>query len=399
MEYPFSERAQQLKPSAIREILKFSSDPNVISFSAGNPSQEAFPIEAIRRIANDILTNDPVAALQYSITEGLPALREAVRSDLSSRLLIGSAHDDVIIATGAQQVLDLTARAFCRPGDVVVCENPSFLGALNAFRANDAELVGVDINEDGVDLNQLESAFASHPSARFFYTIPNFQNPTGITMSRQKRKDVYFLAKKYGVLILEDNPYGDLRFAGEALPAIKTLDTDGIVIYCGSFSKILAPGLRVAFTSAPKEIAAKMVVLKQTSDVHTNVLSQMIAHRFLTEYPLKEHLARLRGIYRRKAALMLQSIQDEFPREVTCTKPEGGLFLWCTLPRDCDMLSFCKQAVLEYQVAVVPGNAFMVDSSLPCRSFRLNYSAPPDDQIVRGIRSLGSLLRHLFYKT
>lgn len=395
MKYKFSETVLSLKPSAIREILKYSADPSVIPFSAGNPAPEAFPVEAVAEITSKILRECPTAALQYSITEGYPELRKAVESDLHDRLNIGNDSDSIIITSGAQQGVDLTSKAFCEKGDVIICESPSFIGSLNAFRANSCILAGVPMDNDGMNIEALEKALEDNPSAKLIYTIPNFQNPTGITMSFEKRKAVYALAKKYGVCIIEDNPYGDLRFTGEHIPAIKPLDADGIVIYCGSFSKVLSPGLRVGYICAPTEIVQKVTVLKQTNDVHTSILSQMIAAEFMTGYDFAGHLTKLKEIYRHKARLMLDEMEKNFGDKVSWTKPEGGLFLWCTLPKDKDMISFCTSAVKDHKVAAVPGTAFLTDETAFTTSFRMTYAAPTDEQIINGIDILGSLIKKL----
>ena len=302
MNFNFSEKMGNLKASAIREILKFTADPSVISFAAGNPSAEAFPTEEIERIADEILTKTPIAALQYSITEGYTPLRETIKKVLLDRgeTIFHDEFDDIIIMSGAQQGNELSCKVFCDSGDTLVCENPSFIGSLNSFKSYGVNLVGVPLSDGGIDLEKLENTLKENPNTKVIYLIPNFQNPTGTTMSYEKRKGVLELAKKYDVVILEDNPYGDLRFAGEHVPSIKSLDTEGRVIYCGSFSKILAPGLRVGYVVAHKEIIQKIVVCKQVSDVHTNILAQMICNQFLLENSYEEHLNKLRGIYRHK---------------------------------------------------------------------------------------------------
>lgn len=395
MGYKFDEKMENLKPSVIREILKYSSDKSVIAFSAGNPAPEAFPVDAIRKITAEILEKEPIDALQYSLTEGYTPLRDVVKADIKRRNGIGKEFDELIMTSGAQQVLDLATKAFCGKGDVILCESPSFVGALNAFKSNEATLVGVPMEEDGMNLELLEQAMKQNPSAKLLYIISNFQNPSGITTSLEKRKAIYALAKKYGICILEDNPYGELRFSGEAIPSIKSFDEDGIVIYIGSFSKVLSPGLRVGYVCAHRDIIQKITVLKQTNDVHTGILPQMIAHHFLTQYDFDAHLENLRSIYKHKAQLMLDGIQAEFNPAVTSTTPTGGLFLWCTLPEGTDMLAFCENAVKNHKVAVVPGNAFMTSDDEPTTSFRMNYSTPTDEQIVRGVQILGKLTKEL----
>ena len=395
MRYQFSEKIDSLQPSAIREILKATADPSVISFAAGNPAPEAFPVEAVQKITREILEEDPILALQYSVTEGYQPLREKLTHLVKERYGIGRDFDQVLVVSGAQQGICLSAHCLLNDGDKVISESPSFIGSLNAFRSFRSQLVGVEMEEDGIDTQKLEQALKENPNAKFIYTIPNFQNPTGITMSLAKRKEVYRLALEYGVLILEDNPYGELRFAGEDVPTIKSMDTEGIVIYCGSFSKVLSPGLRVGYVVAPKEIIAKLTVAKQSSDVHTTILSQMICERFLAKYDFSAHIAGLREIYRKKSALMIQQIDKHFSPAVTHTNPQGGLFLWCSLPNGADMPAFCKQAVSQ-GVAVVPGSAFLTDERDVSQSVRLNFSTPTDEQIIKGIGLLGDLTKILF---
>ena len=393
MDYKFSERFLNLKPSAIREIFKYAADPEVISLSAGNPAPEAFPVEEIKVICKEIFENAPITALQYNITEGYAPLREYIEKYLDEKYGLVSPFDEVLITSGGQQVMELSAKVLCDEGDVIICENPSFIGSLNSFRSIGAKLVGVNVESDGMSITGLEKALKENRNVKFIYTIPNFQNPTGVTMSYEKRKAFYELACKYDVLIVEDNPYGELRFKGEDIPSIKSLDKEGRVIYGGSFSKVVAPGLRVGFALAPSEIVKKMVVAKQGEDVHTNILAQMICCKFLSEYDFNAHLARLRDIYRRKAALA-ENLLDEYlvQKEITYYPVEGGLFLWCALPCGIDMIEFCKKAIKEYKVAVVPGTAFLTDENAYINCFRINYSTPSDEALALGIKKLSEMM-------
>lgn len=391
MNYNFSDRVKNLKPSAIREIFKYAADPEVISFSAGNPSSLAFPAEEIAQISNKILNNSPVDALQYSLTEGYTPLRNFLKTYLNDTHKIGRDFDDLIVTTGAQQVIDLFTKVMCNEGDVVVCENPSFVGALNCFRSHSTIPVGVDIDDDGINLENLEQTLKNNKNAKFIYTIPNFQNPSGITMSLEKRKAVYELAKKYNVLILEDNPYGDLRFEGDYIPTIKSLDTDGIVVYVGSFSKVLSPGMRVGYVCADSNIIKKMVVCKQTNDVHTNIWAQLVAFDFISNYDFNAHLDKLRKIYLDKMTLTEKTFNEFLaPKGISYIKPQGGLFIWCKLPDYVNMMDYCKKAVLE-KVCVVPGTAFLADENQISHHFRINFSAPSDDDIVKGFEILSNV--------
>lgn len=393
MEYQFSDRVQTLKPSAIREIFKYAADPSVISLSAGNPAPEAFPIKEIEEISTRILLERPIDALQYSITEGYLPLRKRLTAYMNEHHHVGREFDDILITSGAQQVMDLFTKSLCNSDDTVICEAPSFIGSLNTFRSYKGHLRGVPMEKDGMNIAELEKALQEEKNVKFIYTIPNFQNPTGITTSLEKRHAIYDLAKKYGVMILEDNPYGDIRFSGTHVPAIKSFDEEGIVMYAGTFSKVISPGIRVGYAIGPKQVLQKMIVCKQGEDVHTNIWSQMICDEFMKNYDYDAHLERLRSLYRQKAELAMNAMDRELvPHKITYDKIEGGLFLWCTLPQGVDMTDFCKQAVLR-KVCVVPGNAFLTDETQPCQSFRINYSTPTDEQLVKGIELLGKLAK------
>ena len=394
MEYTFSDRVSSLKPSAIREILKLSSQPGMIPFSAGNPAPEAFPVDDVREITAKIMSDEPVFALQYSVTEGYAPLKDTVMDYVKSRHNINTSKNGVIITAGAQQVMDLTTKSLCNEGDTIICEAPTFIGTLNSFRSYNTNLCGIPMESDGINIEKLETALKTEKNVRFIYVIPNFQNPSGITMSLEKRKAVYALAEQYGVMILEDDPYGELRFDGEYIPPIKSLDTQGIVIYVGSFSKVLSPGLRVGYAIAPEQILSKLTVCKQVSDVHTSILAQMIAYNFMKNCDFLGHIEKIRNIYKAKAELMMTLCDKHFDGKISYHKAQGGLFLWCDLPENANMLDFTQKA-LEKSVAVVPGNAFLVDETAPCNSIRLNYSTPTDEQIIKGIETLGELAKSL----
>ncbi len=390
MEYQFAKRMSNVKASAIREILKATSDPKMISFAGGNPSAEAFPVEEIEKISADILTNEPISVLQYGITEGDQELIQAATHFFNRHEQVMKADDQMIITSGSQQIMEFVAKILCNEGDVVICENPSFLGALNAFKSLGAVLRGIEYKNGQLDLKSLKQALQMEPKPKFMYLIPNFQNPTGMTMSLEVRKEILKLAKDNGVLILEDNPYGDLRFEGEAIPSIKSLDEDGLVIYAASLSKIIAPGMRVACCIAPKAIIQKMTVAKQASDVHSNLWAQKVMARYLQNYDMDAHIERIRMIYKQKCHLMLDEMEKHFHPDVQYTIPTGGMFIWVTLPESVDMLTFVKKA-LEKNVAVVPGNAFLDDDTKECHSFRMNYSTPTNEKIKEGVKILGEI--------
>ncbi len=394
MEYIFSDKLASMKPSAIREIFKSLADPTIISFAAGNPSPLSFPAEEFGALAADIFANHSTVALQYGTTEGYAPLIADVDKRMKERFSICREGDQTIITTGGQQGIELACKALCNEGDSVICENPTFIGALNAFRSCGTVTVGVPLGDDGIDTDALEETIKATPNAKILYLIPTFHNPGGITSTLENRKKVYDIALRHSLIIIEDNPYGELRFSGEEVPTIKSMDTEGIVIYCSSFSKILSAGMRVGFVRGPREIIQKMVIAKQVEDVHTNNFFQMLCHRFINEYDLDGHIEKIRDLYRSKCALMLDTLDKNLPACIKYTRPEGGLFIWCTLPDELDAAEFVKKA-LEKKVAVVPGATFNADPAAPSQSFRLNYSTPSDEDIVRGCEILGDVAREM----
>jgi len=394
MEYRISNKLKELKPSAIREIFKSLTDPEIIPFAAGNPSPESFPAKELAALASEIFETEPAKALQYGITEGYPPFRNAVAERLRRVHGIGNDNDMTIIVSGGQQGIELTCKTLCDEGDAVICENPSFIGALNSFRSLGARTVGVPLEDDGMNLEALKKTIKETPDAKFMYLIPNFQNPAGTTMSLEKRKAVYEIALENGLMILEDDPYGELRFAGEYVPSIKSLDRAGIVIYCTSFSKILSAGMRVGVLCAPAEVMQKIVVAKQGEDVHTNQFFQMLCERFVTKCDLEGHIAKIREIYKAKCELMLSELDANMPECVKYSRPEGGLFIYAKLPPEISLDELVKKALAK-KVAIVPGTAFNCDLSEGSDSFRLNYSTPSDEQIVRGIRVLSDIIKEM----
>lgn len=392
MDIVFSENTKDLKPSAIREIFKSLTDPSVISFAAGNPSPESFPVEYFRKFTDVILTEEPDRALQYGITEGFTPLRQDVLERNKRIFGIGAEYDTAIITSGGQQGIDLTAKVICGRGDTVICEEPTFIGALNAFRAHGVNTVGVPMRGDSIDPDELERTVKAAKNAKLLYLIPTFQNPTGRTMPYEVRRRCLQIAEKYGLIILEDNPYGELRFDGEDVPTIKSMDKEGRVVYCGSFSKILSSGMRVGYVICHEDIAAKIAVCKQVNDVHTNLLFQMVCHKFMTEFDLDAHIQKIRELYKRKSALMLSRLDESCGDGIEYTRPEGGLFIWARLPGCGDHDAFVKKLVSK-KLAVVPGSTFSCDTSKPAQGFRLNYSTPSDEQIIKGVQILSQTIK------
>ena len=390
MEYKFSDKVNGLKASAIREILKFTADPEVISFAAGNPAPEAFPKERIAEISADLLKNDPILALQYSVTEGYTPLRDFLKGWMTEKGCFHKEFDELIITSGGQQANELSCKVLLNEGDTLLCESPSFIGSLNAFRSYNVNLVGVDMEDDGIDLEKLENALKTEKNVKILYLIPNFQNPTGRTMSLEKRKAVYELACKYDFIILEDDPYGELRYEGEFLPPFKSMDTDGRVIFAGSFSKTMAPALRVGFLVAESSLMKRMVVAKQTEDVHTATLTQEICFRYMTEHDFEGHLKDIRKLYAVKCKRMLDDMEQRFSPAITFNRPQGGLFVTAFLPEGMDAWPFVQEGIAR-KVACVPGVAFVMDPSVPSNAFRMNFSMPSLEQIDQGTEILGKL--------
>ena len=394
MNYNFASRIGGLKPSAIREILKVTQDPSVISFAAGNPAPEAFPVKEMKQIADELFDERAAYALQYGVSEGYAPLRELTAARLKEKYNIGTPDDDLIILSGGQQVMDLTAKCFLNEGDTILVEDPSFIGSLNCFRSYGAHLVGIPMEPDGIDVDALERALKTEKNVKLMYLIPTFQNPTGRVMSLAKRRRVLELSKRYDVPIIEDNPYYELRYSGEYVPTLKSLDTDGRVIYAGSYSKVLSPGIRLGFACANKEVISKLVVVKQVSDVHTNLFFQMIAAEYLSRYSLDEHIAQVCAIYREKRDAMADALNKYCADTLHFESPEGGLFLWCDIRSGRDGRDLCTISGKK-GVAAVPGVAFAIDPASVVPSIRLNFSLSTFEQIDRGCRLLGEAAREL----
>ena len=396
MEYTFSSALAELKPSAIREIFKVLGDPEVISFAAGNPAPETFPSAELAEISDRIWRERPGAALQYGLTEGYAPLREAVTQRLRGVYGIGGGSDAVIMTSGGQQGVQLAAMTLCDPGDTVLCETPSFIGSLNAFRALGLRPRGVEMDEEGILPDSLEHTLKTQPRVKMLYTIPTFQNPSGITMTAERRAELLSLCERYGVMAVEDNPYSDLYYDGKPPAAIKSMDTAGRVIYAGSFSKVISPGLRVGFVCGPAPIVEKMVVAKQGIDVHTPQFTQMLVHEYISRHDLDAHIVTCRDLYRVKRDRMLNACERSMSRGVNVVKPSGGLFLWCSLKDGADGVTadsapFCRAAAAK-KVAVVPGSAFLADTEASTPGFRMNFSLPSPEQIDKGVEILSSLL-------
>jgi 2-aminoadipate transaminase len=393
----YAQRTKGLKSSAIRELLKFTQHPEVISFAGGLPAPEVFPAERFQEACQKVLQEKPHLALQYGATEGYEPLREMVARHIA-RYGIKAKSENVLITSGSQQALDLIGKLLINPGDRVLVEAPTYLGALQAFNVYGADYVSVLSDDDGLRSDLLEDPLRSGP--KFMYVLPNFQNPGGTTLSEGRRHELVLLADKYGIPIVEDDPYGQLRYEGEHLTPLVVLDREnlrrdqgysiGNVLYLSTFSKTLAPGLRLGWIVAPPDVIAKLVQLKQGADLHSSTFVQMVAYEVARDNFLDEHVKIIRSVYRERRDVMLDALSRYFPPEVTWTKPMGGLFLWVTLPAGADADKLFEAAVRE-NVAFVPGDCFYAPnghSDEGRRHMRLNFSAAAPDQIREGIRRL-----------
>ena len=388
-----ADRVKGIKASAIREIFKMVGSSDIISFAGGIPSPQLFPAKEWAEISAEILKNNGKSALVYGVTEGYAPLREFVKNSLSEKG-IGKDFDSVVITTGAQQAIDLAAKSLVNSGEGIIVEEPSFIGSLNGFRAHGAKLCGVEMDGDGINTDKVEDILKKE-KIKLIYTIPTFQNPTGITQSLEKRRKLLELAEKYDCYIIEDNPYGDLRFAGEDVRTIKSMDENGRVIHVGSFSKTLSPGLRVGFVCAHGDIMDRLVVCKQVNDVHTPLLNQMLVYEYIKRYDFNAHIEEGCRLYGEKCALMISCMDKYFPKCVSYTHPDGGIFLWCTMPEGADSKVLFEKAIAS-KVAFVPGSTCMTDIEAPSNCFRLNYSTADNDDIEKGIKILGGLLCDMF---
>lgn len=391
MKMRFAERAANLRASEIREILKLTEMPEVISFAGGLPAPELFPVAEIAKISEQVLATQGQAALQYSPTEGFPILREIIAKERMSRAQVDVSAQQILVTAGSQQGIEFCGRLFLDKNDYVICESPTYLGAINAFNSYQPRYLEIPMDDEGMIISELEKTLEQHPEAKMIYTVPDFQNPTGRTMSVARRQQLARLAKRYQIPVIEDNPYGELRFEGDSYPAIKSFDDEGWVIYLGSFSKTFCPGYRIGWMCAKPEILHKFVLIKQASDLQCSSIAQREIALYLQQYDLNEHIAKIRQVYKQRRDLMLESIHKYFPATVKYTIPEGGLFTWVELKKEIDAARLLDEALQE-KVAFVPGASFFPNTHH--RNFlRLNYSNMQKERIVEGIQRLGLVLQ------
>ncbi len=400
-DHRYAQRTQRMKSSAIRELLKMTEQADLISFAGGLPGPDVFPVQEFKEACNNVLDNSSTLALQYGATEGIQPLREMITRH-TQRYSIQVTPENVMITSGSQQALDLIGKIFINRGDRILVESPTYLGALQAWNAYGAEYIAIPSDENGMITDELDKALRCGP--KFIYVLPNFQNPTGVTMSLDRRKKLVELADRYGVPIIEDDPYGQLRFEGEHLPAVEVLDSriraangwySGNVIYLSTFSKLLAPGLRLAWVIAPPEVITKLVQAKQGADLHTSTFNQMVAYEVAHKGFLDKHVITIRQVYQERRNVMLDALTEHMPEGVRWTRPQGGLFLWATLPENLDTSELLLEAVKE-KVAFVPGGSFH-----PCgggkNTIRLNFSYSKPELINEGIARLGKVVKQIIH--
>lgn len=390
MSLSYAKRMDNIKASEIRELLKLTQQPNIISFAGGMPAPESFPIEELVKIGRDVLENTGAQALQYGPTEGYQPLREAIAKRMA-KVKVDVKAENILVTSGSQQGLDFAAKIFINPGDIIVCESPTYLGAINAFKAYEPRFIEVSTDKDGMNMEELEEVLKNNDNIKFIYVIPDFQNPSGKTWSVERRIKLVELANKYNVAIIEDNPYGELRFEGEILPSVKHFDTEGRVAFLGTFSKILCPGLRLGWVVADKEFLSKFVLVKQGADLQSSTISQMEVAKFLGLYDIDEHIKKIISIYKARRDVMIKTMEEEFPEGVSFTYPEGGLFTWVILPEYMNARELAIKA-LEQNVAYVPGGSFFPNGGNE-NTFRLNYSNMNEEKIIEGIKRLGKVIK------
>lgn len=391
----FSKRAKNLRASEIRELLKVTQAPDMISFAGGLPNPEAFPVKIIHECIEKTFQKDIDKALQYGTTEGLTQLRSVLAERMKNTKNINCDLHDILITSGSQQALSLVALCFLDPGDTYLTCVPAYLGALQAFSAYEANCEAIPMNEEGIDIDSLrrniERLRRVGVNPKFIYTVPTFQNPSGETMSINRRKEILDVASEYDFLIVEDDPYSEIFFEKKTIPPIKSFDTKGRVIYTSTFSKILAPGFRLGWVIASKEILDKLILAKQATDLCTNVFAQYIGYEYIHGGFLDDHIKKIRNLYKKKRDIMLESLKKYFPKKVTWTVPEGGMFIWITLPKGVDTRLMFQKALAK-KVAYVTGDAFYPEGK-NFNSMRLNFSYSDDETIKEGIKRLAEVIK------
>jgi len=389
----YSKQAGRMITSAIREILKFAQQPDIISMAGGCPAPELFPVKELSEIGSYVMAENRVAALQYGLTDGYPPLRDFLAERMTADGVEVS-EDNIVITAGSQQALDLIGRVFIDPGDAIIVDKPTYLGAIQSWHPYGPKFVAIPLDDDGTRVDLLEEAIVkNHP--KFAYILPNFHNPAGVTLSLERREKLVELADKYGVVIVEDDPYGELRYEGERITPIIALDAQrngGNVLYLSTFSKLLTPGLRLGWIIGPAEVIRKLVIAKQGADLFTNSLGQAMAYEYCRRGLLPPHIAEIRSTYKERRDTMLAALERYFPEGIRWTHPKGGLFLWVILPEKIDSAELLKEAVGKEKVAFVPGGAFFTDGT-GHNTMRLTFATVPPEKLEEGIKRLGRAIK------
>lgn len=388
----FAERMNDVKASDIRELLALVNKPEIISFAGGLPAPELFPVDKIQAATDAVLQENGRAALQYGPTDGILRLREQICERIYAKNAIKADPSDIIITAGSQQGLDFVARLFVNPGDAVLMESPSYLGAINAFKLSQPVFGEVPTDDGGMIMEELDKMLASTPNVKMIYVIPDFQNPSGRTWSLERRQKFMEIVNRYEVMVIEDNPYGELRYKGEYLPSLKSMDTKGLVIYLGTFSKILAPGYRLAWICASNAVIEKINLIAQAAVLQSSTTSMMVVSKFIDMFDLDEHVETVRTVYEHRCNVMMDAMAKYFPKEVKYTIPDGGLFTWAELPDYIDTKVMATDALAQ-NVAYVPGIGFFPNGNNH-HCMRLNYSCMPDERIEEGIRRLAGVIQN-----
>jgi len=399
-EEKFSSRAKLLKASEVREILKLTSKPDVISFAGGLPNPLSFPVEIINEIVCDLLKEGYEKVLQYGTTEGVEPLREEIAKMAREDGMKVEA-DDILITHGSQQVLDFAGRIFIDPNDVVVLGAPTYLGATNVWRQNKAQMIEVTVDDDGQDIDEAEEKIKDAKNRgltiKILYIMPTFQNPAGVTLSEKRRKKVIDMANEYDLIVLEDDPYGKIRFEGEPLKPLKAFDDEGRVIYTSTFSKLLAPGFRIAWCTASEPLLHKFILNKQSADLHTNTFGQWVTYEYMARGHLKRHIPNIIKLYKEKCHLLIKAMEEYFPDDVKFTRPKGGMFSWASLPEEIDTKEMLMDAI-DKKVAYVVGSAFYANPERGRSKMRLNFTHPANEKIPVGIKALAGVMEEYLKK-
>ena len=397
MAVKYAKRMDLFKKSELGEILKLIEEPDIISFAGGLPASELFPVEEMKKVSVKVLDENGEEALQYSGSQGYLPLRNHIGKRMNEKGKTNVKAEDILVTSGSQQALDFAGNVFLDEGDIVLCESPSYLGALNAFKGYKPRIMEVPTDKEGMITEGLEKILKENDRVKFIYVIPDFQNPTGVTWSLDRRKKFMEVVNKYEIPVIEDNPYGELRYEGEFLPALKSFDTKGLVIYLGTFSKIFCPGYRLGWTCASKDILQKFITCKENSDLQTSTIGQRELSKYIDDYDLDEHVEKIKSTYKKRRDLMLDCMEKEFPEGVSFTHPHGGLFTWVKLPEKLNAQDLMKKCV-ENKVAYVPGGFFFPEGNKE-NYFRLNYSSSKEEKIVEGIKRLGDVLKEALNET